>query len=74
MSNFTNYHSAYIFDELTKRCYASAQFTDLTNRWPWIKETVASYECCSTDDICCIETDDGDKITAQGRIVAFVCC
>lgn len=38
--------------------------------WNWICETVADEFECSADDVDCIETDDGDLITALGVPVA----
>lgn len=69
---FADYYSAYVFDELTRKCYASAQFTEITARWQWVQEVVAANELCSPNDVRCIETDDGDKITVNGHVVAFL--
>ena len=63
----------YIMDVLTNRCIGSAGFTDfITHRWPWVQHTVAGQYDCSPDDVHCIETDDGDRITARGEVVAYL--
>jgi hypothetical protein len=68
MKVFSDCLSAVVFDANGVR-YASAQFSDMFARWPWVQEVVASHERCDIEDIDCVETEDGDKITVKGVIV-----
>lgn len=43
----------------------------LSRRWSWIAEHIALNFECHVDDVDCIETDDGDVITADGKPVAY---
>lgn len=67
-----NYHAAYIMDALTNRCIASAYFTRLTARWSWVQEVVAGEYECEPDEVGCIETENGDKITVRNVPVAYL--
>jgi hypothetical protein len=63
----------YIHDLDTRACIASAGFTDfITHSWPWVQQTVAAHYDCAPDDVKCIESDDGDRITVRGKPVAFL--
>lgn len=68
-----NFVTSYIMDAMTDRCIASASFTDpLLYRWPWVQHVVAAQYECDPEAVGCIETDDGDKITAAGEVVAYL--
>lgn len=45
---------------------------NLLSTWPMIQEAVAHEFECDPDDVGCIETDDGDQITARGVPVAYI--
>lgn len=63
----------YVMDARSHRCIASAGFSDfISNRWPWVQQVVAGQFACRPDDVSCVETDDGDKITVRGEIVAYL--
>lgn len=55
----------------TGKQIAWTAFSDTTNRWGWISRTIASQFNCWPDDVGVIETDDGDRITVRGEIVAY---
>lgn len=61
----------YLHDHLTGRCLGSLWHRGIGTKWDWIAATVASEYGCSADDVDCIETDDGDKITVNGVVVAY---
>lgn len=61
----------YLHDALTGQCLGSIGYSGTGTRWEWIRARVAGEYGCEPDDVNCIETDDGDKITAGGRIVAY---
>lgn len=65
-----DYFHAYLFDELTDRLFASNHFDSVLARWPWVKEVIAARHDCSLDDVDCVETENGDRITVKGVIVA----
>lgn len=64
----------YIHDAETHHVISSTSFTDAVSlaAWPWVQDTVAAEYGCHPDEVRCIETDDGDRVTANGRIVAYV--
>lgn len=40
------------------------------NQWAWIVGHMISEFGCNPDDVSCVETDEGDRIAVNGKIVA----
>lgn len=57
---------------LDGRRIASASFTDPSNAWPWVQDTVAAEFDCEPDDVTCLETADGEFVAVRGERVAVV--
>lgn len=61
----------YLHDHLTSRCISSLWHRGAGTTWDWIVANVAAEYDCDPESVDLIETDDGDKITAGGRVVAY---
>jgi hypothetical protein len=74
MTRPTSY--AYLIRLEDRGCFASNHYGDCglnwSNQWGWIADSVAKEFECSADDVNCLETDDGDVLTVNGKPVAFV--
>jgi hypothetical protein len=55
------------------RCIGSNHFgpcgLDHLNQWDWIVGHLISEFGCNADDVSCVETDEGDRIAVNGKIV-----
>ena len=60
-------------DGLRVRCIGTNHYGEcgLTrhNQWGWIIGHMISEFGCEPDDVSCVETDDGDRIAVNGKIV-----
>lgn len=58
------------------RCIASNHYGDcgltVWNVFTWAARHLSAEFECDVDDVCCIETDDGDRFTVNGMIVAYL--
>lgn len=61
----------YLHDALTGAVLGSCGYSDHGAMWDWIAGTVAGQFECRADDVSSVETDDGDRITAKGEVVAY---
>lgn len=65
---------AYLILTEDGRCIASNHYGEFAlnrlNRWDWIVGYMIQEFGCDPDDVDCLETDDGDRITVDGKIVA----
>lgn len=61
---------------LDGRCIATNHFgpcgLDHLNLWGWVSAAIAAECECSADDVHCVETVDGDFISADNLIVAYL--
>ena len=62
----------YVHDLASGRVITSRTQYDPFHQWTWISNAVAAWHDCDVDDVACVETDDGDRITVRGEIVAYV--
>ncbi len=63
----------YVHDLISGRVIASRYVADMDPySGEWITEAIATWFECTKDDVDCIETDDGDRWTVRGEIVASV--
>lgn len=67
---------AYLISLDSHQTFASNHYGDCglnsSNQWGWIADMVAHQFECSPDDVHCIETDDGDQFTVDGKAVAYL--
>jgi hypothetical protein len=58
------------------RCIASNHYGDcgLThmNKWAWVVGNLINETGCNPDSVHCVETDEGDKITIDGKVAAYL--
>ncbi len=59
-----------VTDLATGRRVASGWFERLHHVWPTISRTVAEWYEADPEDVSIEETDDGDMVSVNGRIVA----
>ena len=64
------YYAVYVMDAEDNHCITCGYFTD--SRWSWVQEVVAGEFQGHPNDVACIETEDGDKITLNGKVVAYL--
>lgn len=61
-----------VTDLATGRRVASGWFERLHHVWPTISRTVAEWHECEPNDVEIAETEDGDMVAVNGRIVAAI--
>lgn len=61
----------YLHCELTGKVFASRQVGYAVG-WEWYVDAVCEWESCLQSAVDLIETDDGDALTVDGRIVARI--
>lgn len=59
-----------LYDITTGKLIAQAAGFTGASRWTWICDVIADHCDCQPEDVDCIETEDGDRITANGVHVA----
>lgn len=63
--------TARLFDAETDEQIGWNIFDSHLSIWPWAQRHLAFIHDCEVDEVDCIETDDGDRITVRGKIVAY---
>lgn len=63
----------YLHDALTGHVITSRTVA-LCNPYSgdWITQAIVSKFECSPDEVDCIETNDGERITARGEVVGYI--
>jgi hypothetical protein len=57
--------------ETGKRIY-TGYYADLSHVWPMASPVVAEWFSVPVDDVDLVETDDGDMISVEGKVVASI--
>lgn len=64
----------YLHDSITNNVIASTPAYGLSlldgTKWEWIAASLASWHGCRMSEVDCVETDDGDRYTVRGEVVA----
>lgn len=70
----TTHPHLYLHDLATGRVFNSAPVYGLSQldgtRWEWISSALAAEYGCRLTEVDCVETDDGDRLTVRGEMVA----
>lgn len=59
-----------VTDIVTGKSIVRQWFQQARHAWPSVEIDVASWFGCETDEVCLIETDDGEFVAVKGEVVA----